>query len=251
MNSIILYIFIFIMGLIVGSFLNVVIYRYLHGGSIIFARSNCPNCTTTLKIQDLIPLLSFLFLKGKCRYCGEKISMRYPLVELVTGVVFVSIFYYMSLGPYFWKYILLFSLLIIISTIDIKSNLIPNRFVLILFIWVLMWQLFFPKISPSSAVLGFLVGGLSFFLIAVLSRGGMGGGDVKLMAVLGLSSGWPYILIFFFLAFVLGAFAGVGFLVSKKKSRKDSMSFGPFLGLSFYLVTLWGQDIWHWYISFL
>ncbi len=251
MHNFLLYFFSLLLGLVLGSFLNVLTYRYLNGGSVIAPRSSCPSCKTPLKALDLIPLFSFLILRGKCRYCRKKISIRYPLVELLTGIVFVTCFHYFGLGPYFWKYIIIFSILIVISAIDLENNLIPNRFVLVLLAWVFLWQLFYPDISHVSAALGFLAGGLSFFLIAILSRGGMGGGDVKLMAVLGLAAGWPHILMLFLLAFVMGAMVGIGFLISKKKSRKDSVPFGPFLALALYVITFWGQDIWMWYTSFL
>jgi leader peptidase (prepilin peptidase)/N-methyltransferase len=138
--------------------------------------------------------------------------------------------------------------LLLVSCIDLEVGLIPNRFVLIIFIWVLLWQLFYPGLSPLSALLGFIVGAGLFFIIVLLSRGGMGGGDVKLMAVLGLAAGWPDVLIVMVLAFVLGAVTGAGLLISRKKTRRDALAFAPFLMLAFILVSFWGREIWQWYL---
>lgn len=245
------YLLFFALGLSVGSFLNVVIHRYNTAKSIISPRSHCPCCGTTLKTKDLIPLFSYILLRGRCRYCGLRLSPGYPMVEVISGGVFLACFYYFNLTPSFFKYAVLFCLLLVISGIDLRKKIIPNRFVLLLFGWAVFWQLFYPYLLPESALLGFLAGGGIFLVIALLSRGGMGGGDVKLMAALGFAAGWPYVLILFLLSFLLGGLTGGAMLVLRKKTRKDPLPFAPFLSLAFFLVTFWGRNIWEWYISFM
>lgn len=182
---------------------------------------------------------------------GKRKSFSFPLVEIISAGIFLNCFYYFGFTPLFLKYVFIFLLLFLISCIDLETGLIPNRFTLLLFLWTFLWQLFYPYLAPESAALGFLAGGGLFYLIARLSRGGMGGGDVKLMSVLGLAVGWPYMLLVFLLSFVMGAAAGLGLILFGKKTRKDPLAFAPFLSLAFWLATFWGLKIWQWYISFL
>lgn len=182
---------------------------------------------------------------------GKGGSFSFPIVEVISAGIFLNCFYYFGFTPLFFKYIFIFSLLLLISCIDLKTGLIPNRLTLLLFLWIFLWQLFYPYLPPESAALGFLAGGGLFYLIALLSRGGMGGGDVKLMAVLGLAAGWPYMLLIFLLSFVMGAAAGMGLLIFGKKTRKHPLPFAPFLSLALLLATFWGLEIWQWYVSFL
>jgi len=245
------YVFILVLGLVVGSFLNVVIYRYTTGESMVRPRSRCTSCGTFLRLWDLVPLFSFLLLGGKCRYCGEKLSARYPLVEAASGAIFLTCFHYLGVGPFFWKYIVLFSLLLVVSCIDLEKQIIPNRFVLLIFTWILLWQFVYPELTALSAVIGFFIGGVLFYIIAVLSKGGMGGGDVKLMAALGFAAGLPLVFFIFLLSFIGGAAVGILLMALKKKGRKSPLPFGPFLAAAFFIVTFWGEQIWNWYFSFL
>jgi leader peptidase (prepilin peptidase)/N-methyltransferase len=245
-----LYFFLFILGLVGGSFLNVVSYRYQEGDSLLGPRSYCPCCKTNLRPKDLFPLLSFALLKGRCRYCGHKISWCYPLVELFSAGILLFCFSAFNFTPLFFKYIVIFALLLLVSCIDLRMHLIPNRFVLLLFAWGFLWQIFYPVVPLSSALAGFLLGGGLFYLIAFLSKGGMGGGDVKLMAALGFLAGnGPAIFLIFLLSFILGAAAGAILLLFKKKTAKSPLAFGPFLSFSFFLVTFWGAGIWEWYLG--
>lgn len=247
MISAIFYLLFFITGLVVGSFLNVVIFRYFADYSVVRPRSFCPKCFNSLKWIDLIPFLSFFILKGRCRYCSDTISPLYPLVELLTAFIFVICLMYFGLSAELLKYIFVFCLLLVISVIDHKEQIIPNRLVLLLFFWLLIWQYFFPVLSPLSVVIGFLAGGLLFFMIALLSKGGMGGGDIKLMAVLGFAAGWPYVLILFLLSFVLGAAAGITLLLFTQKTKKSPIAFAPFLSISYFIIVLAGTEMWEMY----
>lgn len=246
-----IYFIIFLIGLAAGSFFNVVIYRFPRGESLIFPRSSCVRCKKVLAASDLIPLFSYLLLKGRCRNCGERISIRYPSVELLTALLFIWCFYYFELTPFFFKYMFVFSALMIISFIDLEHGIIPNRLVLLVFTWSVLWQLFIPTVTLQEAALGLLAGGGLFYLIAVLSKGGMGGGDIKLMAVLGFIVGWPLVLIVLLLAFLLGAVTGLLLVFAGKKTRRDPLPFGPFLSISFFITYFWGLEIWLWYTLYL
>ncbi len=260
---ILLTIFIFFLGLAVGSFLNVVIARIDTPKSIWLARSSCPKCKHKLSAWDLIPLLSFVVLGGKCRYCKKKISWEYPLVELITGAAFLMLFWFFNgflvannpgsieiyLNLFF--YFSYTAFLIIIFVYDLKHYLILDRVVLPAAIFALLGSLFTPM-GIVSALLGSVVAGVFFLLLFLVSRGKwMGGGDVKLAFVIGLMLGWPNILVGLFLAFVLGAIFGIGLMLSKKKKWKDKLPFGTFLALGTFLAFIIGNYVIDWYMGLL
>ena len=238
-----------LLGLSFGSFFNVVIYRYRAGLSIIRPRSFCPHCNRTLQIADLVPVLSYLFLRGRCRYCGKPISFRYSAVELAAAVLFIALYWRFGLSADLLKYIPLLSLLLIISLIDLDTKKIPNKFVLMILAWALFWQVVNPALSWADAALGLLAGGGITFLIALVSRGGMGGGDIKLLAALGFLAGWLDLLLIFFIAVLLGALAGIILIVFRKKSGKTAIPFGPFIAAAYALVLLLGDKIWDLYFT--
>ena len=246
-----IYIFLVLFGLVIGSFLNVVIYRYPQGESLISPPSSCVHCKTMLHTSDLVPVVSYLFLKGRCRYCCGSVSWRYPFVELLTALLFLTCYIYFGLSPLFFEYIVISCILIVISFIDLDNGIIPNRLVLLLLLWSIAWQLIHPNITLAAAGTGLLAGGGLFYLIAVLSKGGMGGGDIKLMAVLGFALGWPLVLIVFLLAFLLGAAVGVILMLAGKKTRRDPLPFGPFIAISFLISVFWGVQIWQWYMIYI
>ncbi len=245
------YLFLVLIGLIIGSFLNVVISRYPRGESLLLPPSQCVQCNKVLQAYDLIPIFSFICLKGRCRHCGVTISWRYPLVEFLTALILINTYFYHGLSLLFFKYVFILCLLLVISFIDLNKGIIPNRLVLFLFLWSVAWQVFYPTISLAAAGIGLLAGGGLFYLIAVLSKGGMGGGDIKLMAVLGFAVGWPLVLILFLLSFLLGAAIGLALMLIGKKTRRDPLPFGPFLSLSFFISVIWGLQIWDWYMLYL
>lgn len=246
-----IYVFIGLMGIIIGSFLNVCICRIPEGEPLVNTFSRCPNCNTRLKFYDLVPIVSFIFLKGKCKYCEKKISLQYPLVEALTGVVFLLTFLNVGLNQYLIKYLFIFSLLIVVTFIDIKYHIIPNKLMLVLFIWVLGWQFIAPEISLYQAVLGSIIGGGLFFLVAIVSGGGMGGGDIKLMFSAGFLLGTTHTTLVIFLASLIGGVFGGALLAIGIKKRKDPIPFGPFLSLAIFLASLWGEEIINTYISFM
>lgn len=241
-------VFLFILGLLIGSFLNVAAYRLPNGASLISPRSSCVTCGRALGVFDLVPIAAYIVLKGRCRYCRAPISPRYPVGELLAAVIIIFTYTLFGFSPLFFKYTVFFYILQVITFIDLETYIIPNRLVLTLLLWSLIWQFLYPAIPLSAAGLGLLAGAGLFLLIALISKGGMGGGDVKLMAVLGLSAGWPLVLIVFLFAFLFGALVGVFLMLTGKKTRRDPLAFAPFLSLSFIISILWGLQFWQWYM---
>lgn len=262
---ILIYLFTFFLGLIVGSFLNCVIYRLQTKESFLKGRSFCPNCKKILSWQDLIPLLSFIILRGRCRHCSQKISWQYPLVELATGILFVLVLNYTFPNLLIASYWLLVAcFLIIIFVYDLKHYIIPDRIVYpaiaIAFLYRLfsslefvnwnlfgIWNLEFGILRPIlSAILA-----ASFFLFIVLiSRGKwMGVGDIKLAFFMGLILSWPGVSVALFLAFFSGAIIGTGLIISGKKGLKSEVPFGPFLVSGTLLTMFFGEEIISWYFA--
>jgi len=249
-------IIIFILGAIVGSFLNCVIYRLENNKSFLRGRSYCPNCKQVLSWQDLIPVLSFVFLKGKCRYCKKPISWQYPLVELATAVIFLLVFNPQNILLSVF-YFLISAFLIIIFVFDLKHYIIPDEVIysaiLVSGVWCLASGIFF-HIYTKYEILNTIYsafGAAAFFLFIVLiTRGkGMGVGDIKLAFLMGLILGFPNILVALFSAFFIGAAVGVGLVISGKKQLKSEVPFGPFLVTGTFLAMFFGQALIDWYFG--
>ncbi|OIP71519.1 prepilin peptidase [Candidatus Atribacteria bacterium CG2_30_33_13] len=248
------YILIFILGLIVGSFCNVCIYRIPKNESIIYPASHCPKCRTTIKPVDNIPLLSYILLKGRCRNCGSKISIQYPVVELLTGMIYLIIYLIYGLSIQSLIYIILSSALIIIAFIDLNEQIVPDVISLPGIGVGLILSFFVPYLSFINSALGVVVGGGIILIIAlvgsmIFKKEAMGGGDVKLAAMIGAFLGWRYTIISLFLGFFLGALVGIFLVLSKIKSKEDMVPFGPFIALGSLITLLWGEKIiaWYWY----
>lgn len=237
----------FIYGLFIGSFLNVCIYRLPAGESIVTPPSHCPNCGRRLGARELLPVVSFLWQRGRCRGCGSAIAWRYTLVELATAMLFAVLAWHFGWPDILWQ-AAFYAVLVVVFFIDLDHQLIPDQLVLLLLgITVLVLSLG-RGVPWGSALIGGLVGFCLFLLLAVLSNGGMGGGDIKLVAVLGLWFGWQQLLLLMFLAFLGGGLVGGMLLVLKLKSRKDGIAFGPFLVLAAFIVSLWGNQLITWYL---
>lgn len=251
-----IYLFIFIIGLMVGSFLNVCIWRIPRKKSIIFPSSHCPQCGQHIKARDNIPLISYLLLQGRCRSCGGKISLRYPVVEFLTGIVFLLSLLKFEGGVKLFSSLILVSLLIMIFFIDLEHLIIPDVIVLPgLGLGILIS--FFPGFpSPLEALWGLLLGGSVLYLIALISswiarKESMGGGDVKLAAMIGTFLGWKMTALSLILAFITGALVSLVLLGAKIKGRKDVVPFGPFIALGGFVSLLAGEMIIRWYRAFL
>jgi leader peptidase (prepilin peptidase) / N-methyltransferase len=253
MFNFIIYSFVFIFGLIIGSFLNCVIFRLEKEESFLKGRSYCPRCKKTLQAIDLIPILSFLILRGKCRYCHKKISKQYPLVELATAILFVLIFQYFGAGFNFAG--LMFSLaifcfLIVIFVYDLKHFLIPDKIIYPAIALALVYHLFDFKNLLFSFLPSALGGFVFFLIIFLISRGKwLGFGDVKLVFLLGLFLGFPNFLVAFFLSFTIGAIIGIGLIVLERKKLKSEVPFAPFLVAGTLIAFFWGEKMLNWYLS--
>lgn len=249
-------ILIFILGILIGSFLNVSIYRMPRDKSIVFPPSHCPQCGTPLKWINLIPIISYLIQRGSCGYCGEGISPHYPIVELVNGILYIILYNKFGLGLDFIFYSLIFSALIVIFFIDLEHQIIPNRLNLFIFLTSLLFKTllcsFYNRpFELLNSLLGLIVSGGIFLLIILLSRGGMGGGDMKLIGVLGFILGLEKIVLTILISFILGAFISIILLLLKIKDRKDPIAFGPFICLAFMVTVFWGNKILAFYFNLL
>ena len=218
---------VFIFGLVLGSFFNVVGLRVPLKESVVRPPSHCTSCKRQLTALDLVPVLSFLFLGGKCRSCGQKISWIYPLMELITGVLFAFAYWKLGFSAELFVALLLISLLVIIVVSDFVYMLIPNK-VLLFFLPLLVVGRVISPLSPWwDSIVGTLVGFGILYCIAVLSRGGMGGGDIKLFFLLGLVLGTIHALLTLFLAAVIGMIVGIVVLKVRGQGRKTPIPFGP------------------------
>ena len=260
------YIFIFLFGLAVGSFLNCAIYRLENNQSFLKGRSFCPHCKHQLDFWDLMPVLSFLCLRGKCHYCKKRISIQYPLVELATGLLFLLIFnFQFSISNEFsifnfqnllviGYWLLVSSFLVIIFVYDLKHYIIPDKVIYPAIIIALIFNfqfLIFNQFSIFKFSILSAMGAASFFAaIVAISRGKwMGIGDIKLAFLMGLLLGFPNIAVALFLAFFLGAIIGVGLIMLGKKTMKSEVPFGPFLIIGTLVALLWGQELINWYVK--
>lgn len=239
---------IFIYGLLIGSFLNVCIYRIPRQESIAFPSSHCPSCNTNLKWYDNIPLFSYLSLQGKCRYCRDKISSQYPIIELLNGLIYLVLFYKFHLSIDFVFYALISSTLIVVTLIDLKEMIIPDSLVIVILALSILQKglnyiIYKTPVNLVDSIGGLLLAGGIFLLIVILSKGGMGGGDVTLIGALGFVIGIKYILLTIFLSFILGALISLILLATKIKTKKDPIPFGPFIVISFFIVLFFGQSI--------
>ena len=233
-----------------GSFLNVVIYRIPVGESIISPPSHCGNCNNRLRPLDLIPILSWFALKGKCRHCGSKISYRYPFVELLTGGLFLFTYSTVGMNQKLVVYLVLGSMLIINTFIDIDHFILSNKIQLFGVVVFVLLNAFLPFISWGDSFLGAFVGAVPLFTLFLLTRGrGMGLGDVKFMSVIGLYLGWKLSLLTLFLSFILGGIFGILLLATRIKDKTDAIPFGPWIALAAFISMYWGRNIISWYLG--
>jgi len=262
MEALIPYLIVSLFGLIVGSFLNVCIYRIPRGLSIIIPSSRCPSCNTPIKPWDNIPIVSYILLGGKCRFCKAKISFRYPLVELLNAIMYALILWRFDFGWHTVIYFVFSSSLIVITFIDLDFQIIPDKITLSgIPIGFLVGSFLLPDPFARSSLLGMkesLIGmatgfGL-FYLIALIGsaifkKEALGGGDVKMMAMVGALMGWKTVLLTTFLGSLTGSIVGVLLMVLKGKDRKAQLPFGPFLALGTIITLFYGQEILSWYLG--
>lgn len=239
------YTLICILGLVIGSFLNVCIYRIPIEKSIAFPPSHCTTCKHKLNPLDLVPVFSYIFLRGKCRYCGEKISIRYPLIEILNGLLYLIVYVKFGLDLITIKYCILLSLLIVISAIDFDTQFVFTSTTIfggIVGILFILLQYVLYKNNVLDLILGGILGAIIIGLIVFLTRG-MGEGDIEIAAVCGLFLGVKWILLGLFLAIVLGGIIGIIVLTLKLKKAKEKIAFGPFIAIGSLISMLYGADI--------
>jgi len=235
--------YILIAGLLVGSFLNVCIYRIPRRESIAFPPSHCTACGASLKPMDLVPLLSYLFLRGQCRYCGEKISPRYFIIEIIHGFGWLGIALSFGTTLHALAGMMLFSMTLVISAIDLEHGIIPDGLSAMLLGTGVLYHFLSFDISFLNRLLGMAVGFGLLYLLAVISKGGMGGGDIKLCAGIGLWLGFPGFLYALLAASIIGSLASIALMAIKKKGIKETIPFGPFLMIGFLLMYFYQADI--------
>lgn len=248
---------IFLLGLVVGSFLTVVSYRLPRAKQFIFGRSVCPNCGSKIAALDNVPILSYITLRGRCRRCGNRISFRYPLIEASTAVIFISLYWHLGacagspicvwkdiLGPLALPFLLIvFSLVILVFTIDLERRIIPDGLSFFALGTVLL-ALFLGGEKFYLHLFSGIIVSLFLLLIHLVTRGkGMGLGDVKFALFAGVFFGWPLALIWLFSAFLTGAIVAIILMLLGTAGRKDKIAFGPFLAISFVLTAFWGDKI--------
>jgi leader peptidase (prepilin peptidase)/N-methyltransferase len=234
--EVLLGLWIFLLGLVLGSFYNVVIYRLPRKLSLVKPGSSCPKCGHRLGVSELVPLFSFLWQKGACKQCGERIALRYPLVELTTGSGFLAIYWQSSSLGQLLVGLVFLSLLLLLALIDLEHKLLPNILTIPGLVLGLIFALFGWTSSFWLSVLGAGVGFLLMFAIALISRGGMGMGDVKFMAMIGAFLGWKSVFYVLFGASLLGSMGGILYLYLTKQDRKTPIPFGPSMAVAALIV---------------
>jgi leader peptidase (prepilin peptidase)/N-methyltransferase len=249
-------VFIFMAGLCIGSFLNVCIFRVPEGRSVVFPPSGCGSCRNKLQARDMIPVLSYILLKGKCRYCNSPISVQYPLVELLTGIVWLVLYMRFGLSVELAALAFLFSILIAVFFIDLKHMIIPNGMILIAAaggVLVVVYNIFQPfrVFQPSfwyTPLIGMVSASGILFVIALIglliykNDGAMGMGDVKLFIPIGMFLGWKLSLLTLFVSVMLGGITGIFLLIFKIKDRKSAIPFGPFIVAASFAAVLFGNQ---------
>ncbi len=253
-----IYIAIFIFGLCVGSFLNVCIHRIPDDQKSINhpSRSVCLKCGYSIKFYDNIPILSFLWLRGRCRNCGATISWRYPMVELLTGISAVSIFLKSGLSAAALIYFVFIACLIVITFIDLDHRIIPDVITLPGIPIFFLLALAVPDVALKDSLIGLLVGGGSLWAVALLykwltGKDGMGGGDIKLLAMMGALIGWQGVLFTIFISSAVGSVTGLLVMLIQKGNLKLAIPFGPFLAIGGVAYLFFGHPLINWYFHLL
>lgn len=246
---------VFMFGMCIGSFLNVCIIRLPTSKSIVNPpRSICPNCNSAIQFYDNIPVLSYLRLKGRCRHCNTLISPRYPIVELISGIMALNI--YFMYGPHLEGliYFGFISSLLVITFIDIDHKIIPDIITLSGIPIGIVASFALPTVTLKDSLLGFLIGGGSLWFVAagyslITHKDGMGGGDIKLLAMIGTFIGWKGVILTIFTSSIIGTCVGIILILIKGKNLKFAIPFGPFLSIGAILYVFFGSEIIHWYFN--
>lgn len=242
------YLYALILGLVVGSFLNVIIYRLPLGISIAKGRSFCPNCQTQISWRQNIPILSYLLLRGKCKNCGVPIAIRYPLVEALTGLLSMISFYVFGPSLQYLTAFVVMAILVAITFIDFDTLTIPNELVIALALPAVLSFFVFPEPNLFDRAIGIVAVSIPMLFLTMIIPDAFGGGDIKLMAVAGFLLGWVNTLLATFIALIAGGTVAMVYIL--RKSKDKHMAFGPYLCLGIFAAMHFGNAIINWYLNF-
>ncbi|MDQ6960986.1 MAG: prepilin peptidase [Mariprofundaceae bacterium] len=239
-------------GMVFGSFSNVLVHRLPRRESVVFPSSNCPKCHADIAWYDNIPVLSYLILRAKCRHCQQHIAMRYPLLEISMGLCWSALVWHYGLSPTTVMAIVLVSLLLVLSIIDLETELLPNTLTFPGIALGLLYNLWAGDIY--SSLIGAFAGYFVFWSVATVffmltKKHGMGGGDFKLLAMLGAFLGWQSLPLIILFASLSGTVISVIYLIISRKGSQTRIRFGPFLAAAGIVWLLWGPQIWQWYLD--
>lgn len=246
-----IHIYLFVLGLILGSFFNVVGLSVPAGHSFANRRSACPSCGRTLTFFELIPVFSYMLQVGKCRGCKARISPLYPAVEMLTGVLFASAPIFLGWSGELLVGWILISLFMIIFVTDVAYMLIPDKILLFFIVIFIVLRVSFPLTPWWDSIVGGAVGFSLLLSIAIVSKGGMGGGDIKLFAVIGFVLGMKMVLLSLLFACLYGALLGIIGLLTGILKKKTLIPFGPYIVFGTLTAYFWGDSLLHWYVTFL
>ncbi|GGF06789.1 type 4 prepilin-like proteins leader peptide-processing enzyme [Halobacillus andaensis] len=241
--------YLLLIGLILGSFYNVVGLRVPKGELFKQERSYCPNCHQSLRWYELIPIFSYILQKGRCLHCQQKISPLYPLMELFSGLSFSYSYWVFGFQPSLILALLLLSMFHIIIVSDLRYMVIPDKVLLFFTVLFVIYRFVYPTVPWWGSVVGALTGLIGTAVIIVISRGGMGGGDMKLFAVIGLALGTKLLLLTFFLATFIGAIVNLTLIFFKVISRDNPVPFGPYIAAGGAVAIFYGSDLIDWYLN--
>jgi leader peptidase (prepilin peptidase) / N-methyltransferase len=247
---------VFLFGLITGSFLNVCIYRLPRSKSIVYPGSMCTQCQTSIPWHDNIPVFSYLRLKGKCRVCKTPISFRYPMIEILSGLTAAALFLKFGFSLETPVYFVFISSLLVVTFIDIDHRIIPDSISLPGIAVFFATSFFLNGISYVDSIIGILAGGGTLFAIAwgytaITGKEGMGGGDIKLLAMIGAAIGWKGVIFTIFVSSTVGSLIGIIVMLFSDKNMKMAIPFGPFLSMGAMAHVFFGQELISWYLNLL
>jgi len=249
--------FVFVVGVCIGSFLMVCIFRLPRGNSLVRPGSSCPGCGHALAWWENIPILSFLLLRGRCSSCNSRISLRYPAVEVLSGLLALALWHRFGLSPELFVYAYFSATLLVVAFIDFEHQIIPDTLSLPGIVLGFAASFILPETAWYESLLGILVGGGALYLVALAyyllaGREGMGGGDVKLLAMIGAFLGWRAVPLVIFLSAAAGSVAGVAMVLAQRKGiRHTPVPYGPFLSGAALLVLFYGNSLISWYVAML
>ena len=249
-----LFVLAFVFGAVVGSFLNVCICRIPLDESIVSPPSRCPQCHASIRWFDNIPILSYLILRGKCRRCGKRISIQYPLVELLNGLLSMALMFRFGPTLEYGVFFVFCSALVVVTFIDIEHQIIPDQISLPGIVLGFILSFFMEGHSWLDSLLGILLGGGSLLFVAyayhwLTKKDGMGGGDIKLLAMMGAFLGWVSIPFIIFASSFVGSIAGISLMCFRNQNSKLALPFGPYLAFGALLYIFFGHDLISWYLS--